>query len=165
MSSKLSTENIRIRKAGENDIPVILQMINGLADYENLSNEVTATESNLRRFILGDDKFVDVWLAEFKTNVAGHVICFRNFSTFLARPGLYIEELYVKPEYRGNGIGKLLLLKVIDIAREKNYGRVEWAVLDWNEPAIEFYKSMQAIPMDDWKIFRITEDIFDKLRE
>jgi GNAT superfamily N-acetyltransferase len=160
---KLQTEKLIIRQSTIEDIPAILEMINGLADYENLRNEVTATEENLAHFIFGEEKFVDVWLAEFNDEVAGHVICFKNFSTFLSRPGIYIEELYVKPEFRGKGIGKKLLLKVIGIAREKNYGRVEWAVLDWNVSAIEFYKSMKALPMDEWKVFRITEDKFGEL--
>lgn len=151
-----------IRKSKIDDIPVILQMIKGLAEYEKLLNEVTATEEELRNYIFGDDKFVDVWLAEYNNEVAGHAIFFRNFSTFLAKPGLYIEELYVKPKFRGKGIGKNLMQKVIDIARDNKYGRVEWAVLDWNKSAIDFYRAIGAIPMDDWTVFRLTEDKFDQ---
>ena len=138
-------------------------MIKGLAEYERLLDNVKASEENLRKHIFGSDKFVYVWIAEFDTIAAGHLIYFRNFSTFLANPGLYIEELYVKPEFRTKGIGKRLLQKAIEIALGNKYGRVEWAVLDWNEKAIEFYKSMQAIPMDDWKIFRISADKFEDI--
>jgi len=163
MNSTSSTEKIIIRPAVQTDIPIILDMIKGLAEFEKLLDNVKASEENLMKYIFGVDKFVHVWIAEFDNIVAGHLIYFRNFSTFLADPGLYIEELYVKSEFRGKGIGKRLLQKAIEIAKVKNYGRVEWAVLDWNEHAIEFYKSMLAIPMDDWKIFRISEDKFDEL--
>jgi len=163
MNSTLPTNNIIIRPAVETDIPVILEMIKGLAEFEKLLDNVKASEENLMQYIFGADKFVSVWIAECDNIVAGHLIYFRNFSTFLANPGLYIEELYVKPEFRGKGIGKRLLQKAIEISKGKNYGRVEWAVLDWNEGAIEFYKSMRATPMDDWKIFRISKDKFDDL--
>ncbi len=164
MHSDILNKNLTIRESTQDDIPDILEMIKGLADYEKLSNEVKATEDNLKKYIFGDEKFVEVWIAEFDNEISGHVIFFQNFSTFLSKPGLYIEELYVKPEFRNKGIGEKLLIRVIEIAKEKNYGRVEWAVLNWNEQAIKFYKSMQAKAMDEWTVFRLTEDNFDKFK-
>jgi GNAT superfamily N-acetyltransferase len=154
-------ENIKIRKAEPKDVKIILNLIKELAEYEKLLDEVTATEDKLISTIFGKDKFVEVWLAEIEDEVAGQVIFFRNFSTFLAKPGLYIEDIYVRPQFRGRGIGKKLLNKVIDFAAEKNYGRVEWCVLNWNEPAIEFYKNMGAVPMDEWMTFRLTQEKID----
>jgi len=154
-------ENIKIRKAEPKDVKIILNLIKELAEYEKLLDKVTATEDKLINTIFGKDKLVEVWLAEIEDEVAGQVLFFRNFSTFIAKPGLYIEDIYVRPQFRGKGIGKKLLNKVIDFAAEKNYGRVEWCVLNWNEPAIEFYKNMGAVPMDEWMTFRLTEEKID----
>ena len=153
-------ENIRIRKAEPADVKTILNLIEELAEYEKLSDKVTATEDKLIDTIFGKDKIVEVWLAEINNETAGQVLFFRNYSTFLANPGFYIEDLYVRPQFRGKGIGKKLLNKVIQLAAEKNYGRVEWCVLNWNEPAINFYKKMGAVSMDDWTTFRLTEEKF-----
>jgi len=149
-------ENIKIRKAGLNDVTIILSLIKELAEYEKLLDEVTATEDKLMNTIFGKDKFVEVLLAEINNEPAGLVFFFRNYSTFLAKPGYYIEDLYVRPQF----LGKKLLKKVIEIAAEKNYGRVEWSVLNWNEPAIEFYKNIGAVSMDEWMSFRLTEEKF-----
>ena len=151
---------IKIRKAELKDVTIILNLIKELAEYEKLLDEVTATEDKLMNTIFGRDKFVEVWLAEINDEPVGQVFFFRNYSTFLAKPGFYIEDIYVRPQFRGRGIGKKLLKKVIELAAEKNYGRVEWSVLNWNEPAIEFYKNIGAVSMDDWKLFRLTEDKF-----
>ena len=153
-------ENIKIRKAELKDVTIIINLIKELAEYEKLLDEVTATENKLMNSIFGNDKFVEVWLAEINDEPVGQVFFFRNYSTFLAKPGFYIEDIYVRPQFRGNGIGKKLLNKVVELAAEKNYGRVEWSVLNWNEPAIEFYKNIGAVSMDDWKLFRLTEDKF-----
>ena len=153
-------ENIKIRKAELKDVKIILNLIMELAEYEKLVDEVTATEDKLISTIFGKDKFVEVWLAEINNETAGQVLFFRNYSTFLANPGLYIEDIYVRPQFRGKGIGKKLLNKVIELAAEKNYGRVEWCVLNWNEPAIDFYKRMGAVSMDDWMTFRLTKEKF-----
>lgn len=153
-------KNIRIRKAEPKDVKTILSLIKELAEYEKLADEVSATEDKLISTIFGKDKIVEVWLAEINDEPAGQVLFFRNYSTFLAKPGFYIEDIYVRPQYRGRGIGKKLLNKVIELAREKNYGRVEWCVLNWNEPAIDFYKKMGAFAMDEWTTFRLTEDKF-----
>lgn len=153
-------ENLLIRRAEKQDIPYILQMIRELAEYEKLLHEVVTTEKHLEDVIFGKEKFVEVLIAEFNNEIAGQTIFFKNFSTFVGRPGLYIEDLYVKPQYRGLGIGKALLNEVIKMAKEHNFGRVEWVVLDWNKPAIDFYKSIGAKPLDEWTIFRLTEDKF-----
>ena len=153
-------EKIKIRKAELKDVTTILNLIKELAEYEKLLDEVTATEDKLMNTIFGKNKFVEVWLAEIIDEPVGQVFFFRNYSTFLAKPGFYIEDIYVRPQFRGKGIGKKLLNKVIELAKEKNYGRVEWSVLNRNEPAIEFYKNIGAVSMDDWKLFRLTEEKF-----
>jgi GNAT superfamily N-acetyltransferase len=153
-------ENIKIRKAELKDVKIILTLIMELAEYEKLLDKVTATEDKLINTIFGKDKFVEVWLAEINNEPAGQVIFFRNYSTFLANPGYYIEDIYVRPQFRGKGIGQKLLNKVIELAAKKNYGRVEWCVLNWNEPAIDFYKKIGAVSMDEWMTFRLTEEKF-----
>ncbi|MBI5661626.1 GNAT family N-acetyltransferase [Ignavibacterium sp.] len=156
----MNMDNLKIRRAGRSDIPNILMLIKELAEYEKLLQEVVTTEKHLEEAIFGDKKFVEVLIAEFNGELAGQTIFFHNFSTFIGRPGLYIEDLYVRPQFRGKGIGKALLNEVIKLAKERNCGRVEWVVLDWNQPAIEFYKSIGAKAMDEWTIFRLTEDKF-----
>ncbi len=156
----INMEKLKIRKAEQSDIPNILKLIKELAEYEKLLQEVVTTEQHLQEVIFGKNKFVEVLIAEFEGRIAGQTIFFHNFSTFVGKPGLYIEDLYVRPEFRGKGIGKALLNEVIKIAKERNCGRVEWVVLDWNQPAIDFYKSMGAKPLDEWTIFRLTEDKF-----
>lgn len=152
-------EKLIIRKAEEKDVPLILELIKELAEYEKLSDEVTANEEKLRETLF-QKKYAEVFLAEYNGSLAGQALFFHNYSTFLAKPGIYLEDIYVRPKFRGKGIGKSLLLKVIEIAKERNCGRVEWSVLDWNEPAIGFYKKLGAVPMDGWTVFRLTEDKF-----
>lgn len=156
----MNRERLVIRRAEKSDIPEILMMIKELAEYEKLLHEVVTTEEHLEEVIFGEQKFVEVLIAEFDDVLVGQTIFFQNFSTFVGRPGLYIEDLYVKPEFRGKGIGKALLNEVIKLAKQRNCGRVEWVVLDWNKPAIDFYKSIGAKPLDEWTIFRLTEDKF-----
>jgi len=158
-------EKIKIRGAEMKDITIILNLINELAEYEKLLDEVTATEDKLMNSIFGKDKFVEVWLAEINNEPAGQVFFFRNYSTFLAKPGFYIEDIYVRPQFRGRGIGKKLLKKVIDLAAEKNYGRVEWSVLDWNKSAIKFYEKLGAVAMKGWSVFRLTSNEIESLAE
>lgn len=153
-------DKLVIRKAIPNDISTIIELIKELAEYEKLSHLVITSEDGLKQSLFGEDKFVEVYIAEYDGMVAGQALFFRNYSTFLGKPGIYLEDLYVKPEYRGKGIGKALLMKIISIAKERNYGRVEWSVLDWNKPAIDFYNSLGAVMLDDWKIFRLTSDKF-----
>jgi GNAT superfamily N-acetyltransferase len=153
-------KKIIIRTALEKDAAAIFSLIKELAEFEKLSDQIKTSEYELSKTLFGDDKFVEILLAEYDGEIVGQALFFKNFSTFLGKPGIYLEDLYVKPEMRGKGIGKALLDKIIAIAKERNYGRVEWSVLDWNEPAIDFYKKIGANPMGDWTIFRLTSDKF-----
>jgi GNAT superfamily N-acetyltransferase len=154
---------IQITRATAADAPLILELIRGLAEYEKLSHQVTATEDNLRETLFGARPAADVLLARVMNECTGFALFFPNYSTFLAKPGIFLEDLFVKPEWRGKGIGKALLLRVAGIARERGCGRFEWEVLDWNEPSIGFYKSLGAIPMDDWTKYRITGESLERL--
>jgi len=147
---------LRIAAATEGDVPFILQFIRGLAEYEKLSDEVEATEDGLREALFGSNPVAEVLLAYWADEPAGFALYFRNFSTFLGKTGIYLEDLFVEPAYRGRGIGKALLIRLAEIARERGYGRMEWAVLDWNRPAIDFYKSLGAEPKDEWTIYRLS---------
>jgi GNAT superfamily N-acetyltransferase len=151
---------ILIRSATEEDVPAIFSLIKELAEYEKLSDQVVTTEDELKKVLFGKNNFVEILIAEFKGQIAGQALFFKNFSTFLGKPGIYLEDLYVKPAMRSKGIGKALLDKIISLAKERNYGRVEWSVLDWNESAIDFYKKIGAKPLNDWTIFRLTSDKF-----
>ena len=135
-------------------------MIKELAEIEKLLDQISTTEEELKQTLFGKDNFVEILIAEFENKIVGQALFFKNFSTFLGKPGIYLEDLYVKPEFRSKGIGKALLIKIISIAKERNYGRVEWSVLDWNESAIDFYKRLGAEPLNDWTIFRLTSDKF-----
>jgi GNAT superfamily N-acetyltransferase len=157
--------DIRIVEALEKDIPAILEMIQGLAEYEKLSHVVTATADALRRTLFGSHPAAEVLLAWESNTCVGFALFFPNYSTFLAKPGLYLEDLFVKPEARGHGVGVALLRQLAVIARERDYGRVEWSVLDWNDPAIGFYKKLGALPMDEWTIFRLTGDSIGALAD
>lgn len=154
---------IRIRVAAEADVPEILAMIRGLAEYEKLTQAVTATEDELRRTLFGDRPGAEVLLGYLDGACAGFSLFFPNYSTFLAKPGLYLEDLFVKPEYRGRGVGLALLQQLAKIAVERVYGRVEWSVLDWNDPAIGFYRKLGAVPLDEWTMFRLTGDAIGAL--
>ncbi len=156
----MEDKRLKIRPALETDIPQILLMIKELAEYEKLLDKVRTTEENLKEVIFGKNKFVEVLIAEYDNKICSQTIFFRNFSSFVGRPGLYIEDLYVKPEYRGKGIGKALLDKVINQAKSRNFGRLEWVVIDWNVSAMEFYKNRGAFPLNEWIIFSLEEDKF-----
>ena len=153
-------EKLIIRPAQEKDIPTIYSFIKEIAEFEKLAHEVETTEEVLRNSLFGQKRYAEVLIAEYDGEPAGHAVFFHNFSTFVGRPGIYLEDLYVRQHLRSKGIGKALLLSLIKLAKERNCGRVEWAVLDWNKHAIDFYKSLGAVPMEDWKIFRLTEDNF-----
>ncbi len=152
-----------IRAAGEDDVPLILQFIRDLAEYERLADKVIATEERLRESLFGNPRFAEVILGEEDGAPVGFALFFHNYSTFLAQPGIYLEDLFVKPEARGHGYGKALLARLAQLARERGCGRVEWAVLDWNAPSIAFYKALGAVPMDDWTVFRLTGTALVKL--
>lgn len=155
---------IRIVSATERDVPQILELIRRLAEYERLSHVVEATEDRLRRTLFGERPAAEAWLAYDGEECAGFALFFTNYSTFLAKPGLYLEDVFVKPHLRRRGIGLALLKKLAAIARERGYGRMEWSVLDWNEPAINFYKKLGAVPLDDWKLFRMTGEALEDFR-
>ena len=150
-----ATPSLRIEKATVNDVPLILQFIRELAEYERLLDRVTASEELLSETLFGPRPAAEVLLAYESNEPAGFAIYFFNYSTFMGRPGLYLEDLFVRPPVRGRGFGRALLAHLAQIAIERNCGRMEWAVLDWNEPAIGFYKRLGAVLMDDWTVFRL----------
>lgn len=154
---------LEIREANESDVPQIQKFIRDLANYEKLEHLVVATEAQLRETLFGSSPYAEVIIAEEDGAPAGFALFFHNYSTFLAQPGIYLEDLFVKPEYRGRGYGKALLARLAQIARERNCGRIEWAVLDWNEPSIAFYKSLGARRMDEWHTFRLTGEELERL--
>jgi GNAT superfamily N-acetyltransferase len=157
---------IEIVPATPADVPVLLDLIRGLATYEKLSHEVSATPEGLHAALFGPRPAAEAILARRADPVAvpvGFAVFFHNFSTFLGRPGIYLEDLFVLPEHRGKGIGKALLLHIAALAQERGCGRLEWAVLDWNFPAIEFYHALGARPMDEWTVFRLTGEPLQKL--
>lgn len=147
-----------IRTARLADVPTILQLIRDLATYERAPNEVTATEEQLIDVLFGEKPAAEVLLAFENETPVGFAVFFYNFSTWLGRPGLYLEDLFVKPEKRGKGYGHALLVELAKIARDRGCGRMEWAVLDWNDPAIQFYHKLGAKPMNEWTVFRLTRD-------
>jgi GNAT superfamily N-acetyltransferase len=147
---------LEIRAAGPGDVPVILQMIRALADYERLADEVVTDERQLEQSLFGERRAAEVVLAFEHGTPAGFAVFFHNFSTFLGKPGLYLEDLFVIPAARGRGIGRRLFAYVANVACARGCGRMEWAVLDWNEPAIGFYKKMGARPMTEWTVHRLT---------
>ncbi|MGZ7041733.1 MAG: N-acetyltransferase family protein [Thermoanaerobaculia bacterium] len=155
--------DFRIRFASAEDVPLILRFIRDLARYEKLEHEVVATEEILWQTLFGQRAYAEVLIAEADGDPAGFALFFHNFSTFLGRPGIYLEDLFVSPEYRGRGFGKALLARLAELAIERNCGRVEWAVLDWNTPSIDFYKSIGAVMMTDWRIFRLKGEPLEKL--
>ena len=142
---------------------MILQLIRDLATYERAPDEVTATKEQLVDVLFGERPVAEVLLAFEKESPVGFAVYFYNFSTWLGRPGLYLEDLFVKPEKRGKGYGRALLVELAKIARDRGCGRMEWAVLDWNEPAIKFYRGLGAMPMHEWTVFRLTGEEISNL--
>ncbi len=161
MSRKKKTT---IQNASVDDIPLVFQLIKELAEFERISHEVIATEEILRETLFGEKPAAEVILAKCEGKPVGFAVYFNNFSTFVGRPGLYIEDLYVRPEYRGFGIGKALLEHCVSVATKRNLGRVEWAVLAWN-PARDFYEKFGARAMDDWVLYRLTGDALRELAD
>ncbi len=156
-------KQIRIERATEKDVPLILSFIKRLAEYEKLSHEVVATEEILRETLFGGRRFAEVVIAYYDDVTVGYALFFHNFSTFIGRPGMYLEDLFVEPEFRGKGIGKSLLQYLAQIAVDRKCGRLEWAVLNWNESAISFYKQLGAAPMNEWTVYRLTGDALKTL--
>ncbi len=148
---------LHIRPATEEDLPIIHELIFALAEYEKLADHFVLTIEQLQESLFSERPTAECMVAFFENEPAGFALFFTNLSTFLGKPGLYLEDLFVKPQLRGKGIGKSLLRSLAAIASQRNYGRMEWAVLDWNTPSIEFYKSLGAKPMDEWTVFRMDE--------
>lgn len=165
MSETIPTKDpgTTLRFATEADVPLVLELIRGLADYEKLAHEVVADEATLAGSLFGGRRVAEVVIAEHEGAPAGFALFFHNFSTFLGRPGIYLEDLFVRPELRGRGIGESLLAFLGKLAVERGCGRLEWSVLDWNEPAIRFYRRLGAQPMDEWTVYRVTGSALEEL--
>ena len=156
-------ENYQIRQAELNDVPEIFVLIKELADYERLLDQVIATEELLEETLFGENSNVEILLACDENQILGFALYFRTFSTFLGRPGIYLEDLFVREFARGRGIGESLLRRIAKNTLEMGGGRLEWSVLDWNKTAISFYKKMGAVPLDEWTTFRLTGEKLKKL--
>lgn len=154
---------VRIRAAVEGDLPLILHLIESLAEYEKLRDQCVATEEKLRATLFGNHPAAEVLIASIDEVPQGFALFYHNYSTFLAQPGIFLEDLFVKPDARGKGVGHALLSSLARLAIERNCGRLEWSVLDWNELAISFYKGIGAVPMDEWTTFRMTGSALEKL--
>ena len=152
------SDTITIRPAARDEVPLVLDFIRELARYERLEHEVSASEAQLSEVLFGDRPYAEVVFACSGGKPVGFALYFHNFSTFKGRPGIYLEDLYVRPQARGRGVGKRLLAYLARTALERRCARLEWAVLDWNEPSIGFYRSLGAVPMTEWRIFRLTGD-------
>jgi GNAT superfamily N-acetyltransferase len=152
-----------IRPATPADVPTIARLIRALAAYERLADKVTLQDGDLRDHLFGARKYAEVLLAEDAGAVVGFALFFHNYSTFLARPGIYLEDLFVEPEHRGKGHGKALIVALAKLAVERNCGRVEWSVLNWNEPSIQFYLNLDARRMDEWTVYRLSGEALAKL--
>ncbi|HEX8493017.1 MAG TPA: GNAT family N-acetyltransferase [Pyrinomonadaceae bacterium] len=157
--------DFRIEQASAEHAPLVLSFIKELAEYERLSHAVVATEDLLRESLFGEDAAAEVVIGYYKDAPVSFALFFHNFSTFLGRRGLYLEDLYVKPEMRGRGIGRAMLVHLAQLAKQRGCGRFEWAVLDWNEPAIKFYKNLGALALDEWTTFRLTGESLDRLAD
>jgi len=155
---------ISIRFAKENDAALIVDFIRGLAEYEKMLDKVKITEADIRKYVF-EKKMIEVIIGECGGIPAGFVLFFHNFSTFLGRPGIFIEDIFVRPEFRGRGLGGMFFSFIAKIAVERDCGRMEWNCLDWNKPSIEFYKRRGASPMDEWTTYRVAGDGIKKLAE
>ncbi|MDX2500959.1 MAG: GNAT family N-acetyltransferase [Deltaproteobacteria bacterium] len=160
-----TSSNFIIREATINDAATILALIKDLAEYEKLSHEVAATEDDIRQSLFGDRPVAEALIGELEGVPISFALFFYNFSTFLGKPGIYLEDLYVKPDYRGNGFGRKMLAHIAGLAKERNCGRFEWSVLDWNAPAIRTYDRLNARPMKEWILYRLTGDALDNLAQ
>jgi len=163
MASSANVPYFQIRPATEADVPVVLSFIKRLAIYERLQDEVVATEELLRQTLFGERRTAEVAIGYLENDPVGFVLFFHNYSTFLGRPGIYIEDLFVDEPFRRRGYGRALLLYVARLAKARGCGRLEWSVLDWNRPAIDFYKTLGAVPMSEWTVFRVTGQSLERL--
>jgi GNAT superfamily N-acetyltransferase len=154
---------LQIRPATHDDVAPILEMVKELAAYERLLHTVQATEADLREALFGPRPVAEALVADRSGRAVGFALFFHNYSTFVGRPGLYIEDLYVRPAHRGQGIGGALMSHMIRLAKDRRCGRVEWAALEWNEPALRFYEAMGATALNEWRIFRLTQEAMEKV--
>ena len=159
----LSSSKFEIRPAIETDAPIILALIKELAEYERLSHEVDATVEDIRKSLFGNQPFAEALIGEYEDIPIGFALFFYNFSTFKGKPGIYLEDLYIKPAYRSKGFGRKMLAHIARLAKERSCVRFEWSVLDWNEPAIRTYEKLHAKPMKEWILYRLTGDTLDNL--
>jgi GNAT superfamily N-acetyltransferase len=150
--------DVHVRGAAPSDVDFIVDSIRALADYERLAHECVPDPERLTRHLFGEPRYAEALIAEIARERVGYALFFASYSTFLTRPGVFLEDLFVHPDARGRGAGKALLDALVGLARERGYGRVEWSVLDWNEPAIGFYRSLGAKPQDDWTIYRVADE-------
>jgi len=157
------TDDVLIRKGTADDVPALLSLIQSLAEFEKLSQEVVATAYTLRHHLFDQPTATRILMIDLDGESVGYALYFVSFSTFLGCPGIYLEDLFVLPDYRGRGFGQRVLVRLAQIASEKGYGRVEWSVLDWNTRAIEFYKELGAKPMSDWTMYRLDGDDLERL--
>jgi GNAT superfamily N-acetyltransferase len=164
-SSSPTTPDVQIRAARPDDTALILSLIRELADFEKLSHEVVADEATLSGYLFGERPYAEVVIAEVEGQGVGFALFFHNFSTFLGRPGIYLEDLYVRPAARGHGLGQRLLAHLAKLAVERGCGRLEWCVLDWNEGAIRFYRRLGAVSMDEWTTFRLSGDALQQVAD
>ena len=160
-----TSSNFTIRAATEDDAAVILSLIKDLAEYEHLSHEVQATAEDIRQSLFGEHPVAEALIGEYAGIAISFALFFYNFSTFLGKPGIYLEDLFVKPEHRSNGFGRRMLAHIARLAKERNCGRFEWSVLDWNEPAIRTYDRLNAKPMKEWILYRLTGEALDQLAQ
>jgi GNAT superfamily N-acetyltransferase len=163
MEKPTTAVNFKIRAATENDVPIILSLIRELAEYERLSHEVKATEENLRKRLFEDRPVAQVLIGEFEGAPIGFALFYYTFSTFLGKPGIYLEDLYIKNDYRRRGFGHKLMAQVAGLAKDRNCGRFEWAVLRWNQPAIRAYQKINAVPLSEWTVYRLSGEALDRL--
>lgn len=167
MPEKISTDipNCYLQFAEEKDVPLILDFIQRLAEYEKMADEVVATEELLQKNLFGEEQYAEVLIAFYDEEPVGFALFFHNFSTFMGRPGIYLEDLFVESDFRGKGIGTTLLGQLAQLALNRDCGRLEWSVLNWNKPAIDFYHSVDARPVDEWTTFRLTGDSLNKMAD
>jgi GNAT superfamily N-acetyltransferase len=161
----MKINNLDIRPATVNQTPLILKLIKELAVYEKMLDLVVTTEEDLKDTLFGENKSAEVVIGYYNKKPVGYALFFYNYSSFMGRPGLYIEDIYVRQEQRRKGFGKAFLIYLARIAKERKCGRMEWAVLDWNEPSIGFYKKLGAVPLDEWTVFRLTRDALENLSD
>ena len=160
-----AVSNFKIRPAKRQDAPVILSLIKELAEYEHLSHEVVASEDDIRKTLFGEHPFAEALIGECEGVPVSFALFFHNFSTFLGKPGIYLEDLYVQPEHRGKGFGSKMLAHIAFLAKKRGCGRFEWSVLNWNTPAIRTYEKLNAVPMKEWILYRLSGQALDKLAD